>query len=197
MLKIMNRPIRTFLRILPLPLAIAALPGAAIAQDATPRDAVTNRATELKASPAQDAATVAPLAAEAGVKVVGRQSGWTQVQAGDQTGWVRAFHLRFQSTVSGSSDSGALTGVLGGVFGGSKKTAPKGTSNIGVRGLSTEELQSAAPNAQAFATLVGLRADPTTAKRFADDGKLVPVKVDYVADESAPAEPPARRGGRR
>jgi hypothetical protein len=188
MLKVMNHSIRTFL----FPLAIAALSGAAIAQDA-----FTNRATELKASPAQDAAIVAPLAAEAGVKVMGRQSGWTQVQAGEQTGWVRAFHLRFQSTVSGSSDSGALTGVLGGVLGGSKKAAPKGTSNIGVRGLSTEELKSAAPNAQAFAALQGLRADPATAKRFADDGKLIPIKVDYVADESAPAEQPARKGGRR
>jgi hypothetical protein len=194
MLRIMNRSIRTFM----LPLAITALSGAAIAQDPAAQAAVTNRPTELKVSPTMDAATVAPLPAESGVKVVGRQSGWTRVQAGEQTGWVRAFHLRFQSTVSGSTDSGALTGVLGSVFGGSNKTAPKGTSNIGVRGLSTEELKSAAPNAEAFAALLGLRADPSSAKRFADDGKLVPVKIDYLADESsAPAEQPARRGGRR
>jgi hypothetical protein len=181
---------RLFLTSLVL-LALSSLPGIVLAQDA-----FTNRPTEMKASPLSDAATVAPLAAETAVKVVGRQSGWTQVQAGTQTGWVRAFHLRFQSVVSGSSEGGALGGVLGGIFGGSKKAAPKGTSTIGVRGLSTEELQSAAPDPQAFAALLGMRTDAASAKRFASDGKLEPIKIDYIEGEAAP-EQPARKGGRR
>ena len=170
-------------------LALAILPGAAAAQDA-----VTNRATELKSAPSSDAATVAPVAQETPVKVLGRQSGWTQIQTGDKSGWVRAFHLRFQSTVSESRESSAGGGLLGGLFGGSsKRQAPKGTSTVGIRGLSTEELQGAAPNPEALAKLLGLRADAPTAQRFAADGKLVPVKVDYVEAES---EPPPRKGRR-
>lgn len=167
--------------------ALAGFSGAAAAQDA-----FTNRPTELKVAPASDAATVAPVAQDTPVKVVGRQSGWTQVQAGDQSGWVRAFHLRFQSTVSESREvSGG--GLLGGIFGGSKRQAPKGTSTVGIRGLSTEELQGAAPNPEALAKLQGLRSDAPSAQRFAADGKLLAVKIDYVEPE---ADTP-RRGARR
>jgi hypothetical protein len=169
-------------------LALACFSGAAAAQDA-----FTNRATELKTSPSPDAATVAPVPQETPVKVLGRQSGWTQIQAGDKSGWVRAFHLRFQSTVSESREGNSGGGLLGGLFGGSKRQTPKGTSTVGIRGLSTEELQGAAPNLEALARLQGLRADAPTAQRFAADGKLVAVKVDYVEAE---AEPP-RKGGRR
>lgn len=172
-------------------LALVWLPGATAAQEA-----FTNRATELKASPSPEAATLAPIPQDTAIKVIGRQSGWTQVQAGDKTGWVRAFHLRFQSTVSESREGGALGGgLLGGLFGTSKRTAPKGTSTVGIRGLSTEELQAAAPNSEAFAKLQSLRADPASAERFAADGKLAPVKVDYV--EAQPEPEPQRKGARR
>ena len=83
--------------------------------------AFTNRSTELKDKGATDAKTVATLPENTAVKVTQRAGGWTRVEAGAQSGWVRAFHLRFPSTVESTSSStaGGLLGSLG--FGGTKK----------------------------------------------------------------------------
>lgn len=92
-------------RILALLAAFSAL--GVLAQE----QAFTNRATELRERAASDARVLAPLAAETPVKVLARSSGWTQVQAGQQTGWVRVFHLRFPATVESSSSSGSSLGA--------------------------------------------------------------------------------------
>jgi hypothetical protein len=61
--------------------------------------AFTNRSTELKDKGAAEGRTLATLPADTSVKVVARAGGWTQVQANNQTGFVRAFHLRFPVSV--------------------------------------------------------------------------------------------------
>src|SRR5512137_693256 len=104
--------------VLPLLFALLSMAGAAFAQD----QATTNRATELKDRPAAEARTLAPLAIDAPVRVISRQGGWTQVEAGTQRGWVRAFHLRFQSTVETSSSGGSMSGLTS-VFGFGRRKA--------------------------------------------------------------------------
>src|SRR4030081_3877040 len=65
-----------------------------------------NRASELKDRGAADARTLATLPENTAVKVISRGgSGWTQVEANGQKGWVKAFHLRFPATIDKSASS--------------------------------------------------------------------------------------------
>jgi len=136
----------------------------------------TNRATDLKDKASADAATVAQLPENTPVKVLARGGGWTQVDAGGKTGWVRVFHLRFASTVESSSGGGlgGLGAALG--FGGSNRKANLATT--GIRGLSPEDLKNASPDPAALEKLHSYRVDKASAERFARDAKLAAVKID-------------------
>jgi hypothetical protein len=160
-------------RILLAVILLAALPWAAHAQE----QGYTNRATELKDKGSPDAATVAQLPENTPVKVIARGGGWTQVEAGGKTGWVRVFHLRFASTVeSGSSGTGlaSLGSALG--FGGSSRKV--NTATTGIRGLSPEDLKNASPDPEQLAKLHSYRVDKPVAERFAREAKLAAVKID-------------------
>jgi uncharacterized protein YgiM (DUF1202 family) len=138
-----------------------------------------NRSSELKDRAAADARTLATLPENTAVKVISRGgSGWTQVEANGQKGWVKAFHLRFPTSVEkgASSGSGPLASITS-VFGGreSQKTT---SATTGVRGLSPDDLKNASPDGAALAKAQSYRADKPAAERFARDGKLVPVNVE-------------------
>ncbi len=167
--------------LVPLLFACLSLIGDAVAQDA----ASTNRATELRDRPAPDARVVAPLPADSPVKVLSRQGGWTQVEAGTQRGWVRAFHLRFQSTVESSSGGGVGSGITS-VFGFGTREAPKTSkvATLGIRGLTPEDFQNASPDQAALRKMQSWRADKASAERFAREAKLAPVTVAYVGSGS-------------
>lgn len=165
-----------------LPLLLASLLPvcSALAQE----QATTNRATDLKERPAVDARTLSPLAADSGVKVLSRQGGWTQVEAGTQRGWVRAFHLRFQSTVEKSS-SGSSGGGLTSFFGFGSRKAPETSrvATLGIRGLTPEDFKNASPDPAALKKLQSWRSDKASAERFAKEAKLVPVAVAYSGEK--------------
>jgi hypothetical protein len=148
---------------------------------AAQEQAFTNRATELREKAAADAKAVASLPENTAVQVLARQGGWTRVDASGKQGWVRVFHLRFPATVQAASSSagGALAGIgasLG--FGRSENKASLATT--GIRGLSPEDLKNASPDAQALAKAQSYRADKPAAERFAREGKLGTVTVDYA-----------------
>ena len=156
-------------------LAILLLPLAAAAQE----QAFTNRATELKEKAAPEGRTLATLPENTEVKVLARGGGWTRVQAKDQQGWVRVFHLRFPATSqTTSSDSGGLSGLTSALGFGRGKSQSASIATTGIRGLSPEDLKNASPDPAALAKAQSYRADKPTAERFAHDGKLVTVQVD-------------------
>jgi hypothetical protein len=160
---------------------------AALAQE----QAFTNRATELKDKASTDAATLATLPESTPVKVLARGGGWTRVEAGGQSGWVRVFHLRFPAVVESTSSSGAL-GSLGAALGlGGSKSREARLASTGIRGLSQEDLKNASPDPEALRRLQSYRADRSTAERFAREAKLAAVHVD------APAEGAGAKEGRR
>src|SRR5690349_22480711 len=140
--------------------------------------AFTNRATELKDKAAPEAATLKALPENTELKVLQRSGGWTKVDAGGQQGWVRVFHLRFPATAEATSGSGlsSLSSALG--FG-RQKSQTTTIATTGIRGLSPEDLKNANPDAAALQKAQSYRADKPTAERFARDGKLQDVKVDY------------------
>ena len=153
---------------------LAALSCAAWAQE----QAFTNRSTELKDRASADAKTVATLAEKTPVKVLERGGGgWTRIDAGGQTGWIRVFHLRFPATVETSSSGGGfLSGITG--LGGGRTAQPTTIATTGIRGLSPEDLKNASPDLQALAKMQSYRSDKAAAERFAHDGKLATVSID-------------------
>jgi hypothetical protein len=170
----------SFFRILLLLLIASMSPiGDALAQE----QATTNRATDLKERPAADAKTVAALVTDSAVKVLSRQGAWTQVEAGQQRGWVRAFHLRFQSTVETSSSGSALGGLTSMLGIGSKAPQTSRVASVGIRGLTPEDFKNASPDPAALKKLQSWRADRASAERFAKEAKLVPVAVAYAGEK--------------
>jgi hypothetical protein len=115
------------------------------------------------------------------VKVLSRQGAWTQVEAGQQRGWVRAFHLRFQSAVETSSSGNALGGITS-IFGFGSRKSPETSkvATLGIRGLTPEDFKNASPDPAALKKLQSFRVDKATAERFAKEAKLAPVAVAYA-----------------
>jgi hypothetical protein len=145
--------------------------------------AFTNRATELKDRGAPEARTVASLPENTAVNVIARGGGWTQVEAGAQKGWVRVFHLRFPATAVASTQSsgGAALSGLTSALGFGRQTSQQTTiATTGVRGLSPEDLKNASPDPAALAKVQSYRADKPAAERFAREGKLATVSVEYA-----------------
>ncbi len=161
-----------------LAILLATLALAAGAQE----QAFTNRATELKERGASDARTLATLPENTSVKVLARSGGWTRVDAGGQAGFVRVFHLRFPATVETSSSGGGAFSGLSSLIGG-RKSQQATIATTGIRGLSPEDLKNASPDAAALAKAQSYRADKASAERFAREGKLAAVRVEYPEGE--------------
>jgi len=151
----------------------------------------TNRATELKAEPRTDAPVLATLPEGTGVKAMERQSGWARIEADQKTGWVRIFHLRFQSIVSQSEDSGGSS--LLSFLRGPQRAPSKQTATVGIRGLSEEDLKNASPNPEALKKLQSFKADRQSGESLAREAKLAAVRIDYVDSDDAPGEKRGRQ----
>ena len=172
---------------------LAAMPCLASAQE----QAFTNRSTELKDKAAADGRTLATLPENTAVKVTQRSGGWTRVEGGGQSGWVRAFHLRFPTTVepaggsSGGGGGGLLSGLGGSIFGGGKPRQAT-IATTGIRGLSEEDFKNATPDTAALQRMQSYRVDHASAERFAREAKLASVSINYLMEEAA-ASPRGRR----
>ncbi|HSN22158.1 MAG TPA: SH3 domain-containing protein [Usitatibacter sp.] len=157
---------------------LAALPWIARAQD----QGFTNRSTELKASGAADSATLATLPENTPVKVLARGGGWTRVEAGGKSGWVRVFHLRFPAAVESSSSSGGGLASLGSALGFGHRNEQARLATTGIRGLSTEDVKNANPDPAQLARMQSFRADRPAAERFAREAKLVEARIEVPSD---------------
>jgi len=141
--------------------------------------AFTNRATDLKEQASAESKTVAGLPENTEVKVLARGGGWTRVESGGKSGWVRVFHLRFPATTTTESSGGGFLSGLSSAISGKSRTQQAGIQTVGVRGLSAEELKNASPDGEALKRMNSYRADQPAAERFAREGKLTESKVDY------------------
>ncbi|MDH4173487.1 MAG: SH3 domain-containing protein [Betaproteobacteria bacterium] len=134
------------------------------------------RDADLRASPASDAAVVAPLAVNAKVEALERRGGWTRVRAeGGTEGWVRMLVLRYAGTGEAKQGDSGIVQLLN-----VARTGTSGTQvTTGVRGLDPEQLKNARPNAAELKRMQGYRASPDAAAAFAGHGRLEPKKVAY------------------
>lgn len=146
--------------------------------------AATSRSTELKAEARADSATLATLPEGTPILVLSRGSGFARVQTADKkTGWVRVFHFRSKGI---AEESGSGGGILGGLFGGQKRPAPKATATVGIRGLSEEEMKNAKPNAAEFAKMKTYAVSKPDAEAFARRSRLNATPVTYVDANGKP-----------
>lgn len=140
--------------------------------------AYTVRATELKAKPFADAATLLSLAEHGKVEIVTRQASWMQVKADGTTGWLKMLSLRL-----GNAEAQKKTGDsgLGALFNVAAKGNSGGTVTTGVRGLSEENLKNAHPNPQALEAMQNYAVSEKNAISFAKAGKLAKQHMDYLS----------------
>lgn len=171
--------------------ALATLGGWAHAQEA----AVVKRATQLRDTPADSGASVAPLEANTVVTRSNERKGpWTRVStAQGATGWVHMFDLGPQSGSATPANNAATSGLrgLGGLFGGSGGATTTATSTVGIRGLGAEDIANAQPNPAAVGRAEGLRVNADQARQFASSASLHARDVPALAQ---PALPTANRG---
>ena len=156
----------------------------------------TKQVISLRDQPSASAATLVTLASGTSVTRTPQRSGpWMQVQtASGQVGWVHMFELT-ASTASAPASNG-LTGALRGLTGflnrGSNSGTTTATSTVGIRGLSKEDIQNAAPNLAAVEKLEQLRADEAQARRYASERTLVAHNIAALPSpvQAAPVNAP-------
>lgn len=169
--------------------ALALVAGAAHAQEA----AVVKRATQLRDSPADNGASVAPLEANTVVTRSSERKGpWTKVSTPQgATGWVHMFDLGPQSGAAANSNNSAAGGLrgLGGLFGGNSGSTTTATSTVGIRGLDAEDIAKAQPNPAAVGRVEGMRVNADQARQFASSASL------HARDVPAMAQPALPSGG--
>ncbi|MDT8992070.1 SH3 domain-containing protein [Curvibacter sp. APW13] len=159
----------------------------------------TKQATALRDQPSATGATLATLPAGTSVTRTTQRTGpWMQVQtATGQTGWVHMFDVSAGGAAAPASNglTGALRGLSGflnrGSSAGSTTTA---TSTIGIRGLSKEDIQNAAPNLAAVDKLEQMRADEAQARRYASERHLAAQTVALLPTPNPPAAPTSPGG---
>lgn len=169
----MKRPILTLL-----------LCGLSLAAQADPAHVI--RATELKAKPFSDAATVLPLAEKAVVEVLAREGGWYRVKTQGKEGWVRMTTLRLGDGSAKPGDSGVGSALQ------FLSTGRSGSSGVtvatGVRGLDAADVSNAVPDPKAVEGMDKLAVNADEARRYAAEQKLQAQKIAYLADPKQAAE---------
>jgi hypothetical protein len=138
--------------------------------------AYTVRATDLKAKPYTDAATVATLAQQSQVEIVTRRGSWNQVKAGGKTGWVKMLSLRLGSSAQHKTGDAGFRALFNVASTGSSGS----TMTTGVRGLNEENLHNPHPNPHDLQELHGFEVGKAQAQQFAKAGKLTAEKMDYL-----------------
>ncbi len=147
------------------------------------------RATELKAKPFADAATVATLEEKSQVEVLSRQASWMQVKSAAGSGWVKMLSVRMGNADAQPAKSSG--NGLGAVFNLATTGSSGSTVTTGVRGLSEEQLKEAQPNPEAFKAMKDYAAKKEGARQFAQAGQLKAEKLEYLDIKTVNVEPNA------
>ncbi len=163
---------------------------------------LTNKATELRASPDDTARVIQPLAERTEVKVIVRQGAWQQVRVGTNTGWVRMMHLRGGSSVVAEQQSGssgyfaAFTRLLLGSAdpSGARTNQRAQSATVGIRGFSREDVERAELNPAELEKLKRFQASDSDGRSFGSQGRLAFRSVAYLAQDAVVA---AGQGARK
>ena len=134
-----------------------------------------SRDIELRAEPAAASAVVGRLARGEKFEIVAEQKAWSQVRAGQASGWALSF---FVMKGAPAAEVG-LGQKLSEVWTLGTERRAETTATIGVRGLDEAELQAAKYDGEALKRLESFAVPAAEAQEFAKKGRLVQQKVDY------------------
>lgn len=189
----MTRRYSTPLHFLAVLFAVGLLfPIAVTAADPVIDQAVTVRASTMRAAAENSSAVVEQLAANTQVDVYERNRLWVRVaKAGssESVGWLRFTELRFGADANKvASDEPARSGGFAGFsrsvsgflsgFRGRRADRTASTSTIGIRGLAVADLQAAHPDANALASVQRYMSSKEAAEQFAQAGGLRKINVN-------------------
>lgn len=138
---------------------------------------VALKADDIRAEPFGDAKSVAKLAVDDKVQILGKDGGWFQIKSAKGSGWVRMLSIRKGDAQKGGNEASGLLSVASGRAGTGKVVA-----TTGIRGLSEEELKAAKFNAGEVNQAESYAVSKAQAQQFANEGKLVARKFDYLPD---------------
>ncbi len=135
------------------------------------------KADDIRAEPFGDAKSVGKLAANDKVDIVGKNGGWLQVKSAKGKGWVRMLSIRKGNAKKGANESAGLLSMASGRAGTGKVVA-----TTGIRGLNEEELKAAKFNEEEVKLVETYSTSKEQAQQFANEGKLVARKFDYLPE---------------
>lgn len=142
----------------------------------TQQQALTVRATDLKAQPFSDAATITRLVENLKVEVLGRKVSWMEIKTPANSGWVKMLSLRFESgTPAAKNDAGALKSLYNLATTGSSGS----TVSTDARGLDEYKLSNPSPNPRALELIRNYALTRQDAEKFAKAEKLNMQRLDY------------------
>jgi len=153
-------------------LAVALLPGAALAEPG-----YATRELELRAEPVAGAPVTGKVEKGARFEITGQQKAWSQVVFGATTGWTLSFYVMKGAPAGEASLGQRLSEVVS--LGSERRSET--TATLGVRGLDEEQLKSAQFNEPELKRLEALRVPKAEGESFARRAQLAPQKVDYLA----------------
>lgn len=133
-------------------------------------------ATELRASPALNAKSLASLPVGTRAEQLEARGGWVRIKADTGEGWVRGTHMRIAGAAKAApaaSTANPVTGLTG-LFSASS-TRP--TATTGTRGLTQEQLANAQPAPAEVNQLERYSVTATQAQQFAQSGKLAAQQI--------------------
>lgn len=138
--------------------------------------ALTVRATDLKAQPFSDAATIAKLVENLKVEVVGRKVSWMEIKTPSNSGWVKMLSLRFES---GSAPTKSDAGTLKSLYNLATTGSSGSTVSTDARGLDEYKLSNPSPNPRAFEMIRSYALNRQDAEKFAKAEKLNVQQLEY------------------
>ncbi|MGE5027327.1 MAG: SH3 domain-containing protein, partial [Betaproteobacteria bacterium] len=116
------------------------------------------------------------------VEIVSRQGGWLRVKSAKGAGWVRMLSIRRGD--AGKATAGSEVAGLLGLASGRAGTGQV-VATTGVRGLNEEQLKAAKYDEAELKLVQSYSVSRQEAQAFADRGKLVPRKVDYLPEPAS------------
>ncbi len=135
------------------------------------------KADQLKAEPFRDANAIATLTSGEKVEILKRQGAWFRVNTAKGAGWVRMLSVRRGEAAKASAE-GEVSGLLGLASG--RAGTGKVVATTGIRGLDEEQLKAAKFSDSELKLSDSLVVGLAQARTFAEMGKLIPRKVDYL-----------------
>ena len=141
---------------------------------------VAVKADSLRAEPFQDARALGQVGKGERADILKKNGGWLQIKTAKGTGWIRMLSIRRDAAGSSARPGSSLAALASGRAGTGRVVA-----TTGIRGLNEEELKAAKYNEAEIKLAESYGSSKGEAQKFAQKGKLVAQKLDYLPASGA------------